>query len=53
MDDPTVVRKDSYFQGVPIFWGFSKRYPVSCGENLYSRRVFILAYLGRGIPIRE
>lgn len=36
MDDPTAGRKDSCFQGVPIFRGFSARYPVSCGENLWS-----------------
>lgn len=46
MEDPTAGKKDSCFQGVPIFWGgFSERYPVSGGSgNLHSRGIFILAY---------
>lgn len=49
MDDPTAGRKNSYFQGVPIFWGFSERYPVSCGgESLFLRGFHIGIWRGGG-----
>lgn len=48
MNDPTVGRKDSYFQGVPIFWGFSERYPVSCGGESLFPRGFHTGIFGEG-----
>lgn len=48
MDDPTAGRKDSCFQGVPIFRGFSARYPVSCGGESLFPRGFLTGIFGEG-----
>ena len=45
MEDPTAGRKDSCFQGVPIFWGVLLEVSSFWGAgNLHSRGIFILAY---------